>query len=1049
VTSRTFQIAASFAIVLVAYWTYALLALPLIETQASVAKGPDRAATADTQSIDQPPVNDWAILFPENAWERHEAKDICSNDQVHLLWKTYANHADGWVELNPLTIIFMTDDTALDPKERFRHAMVMEVPGGANLRFDRPLDLNRGGIGRLIEGRLRGEVNIRSQGKRPDHQDDLRILTHDVELTEQRITTPNLVEFWYGPNWARGRQMEIKLLPRLGPHVANQEGPNIGGVEQIQLLQLERLHLEMGPKPASPEATLVAPPRPNGPLMPGGFSPKSGPVEITCRGPFRFNLVDQLATFRDQVNVLGTHPDAPSDRLTCDVLSVFFTRPPHTAAAPAKGRPNAPGFDLQPARFEAQGSPAVLTVPIEHLEARAERLQYNLIDGQVFLEDKRETTIQKDRNEIHTPSLRYVPGPPGHKNMFQLLAGGPGWLRGEMADRPGQELEARWQTRLEVRPHAQYQVISLTGGAAIRFQAMGQLDAGEIHFRLREVPAAGPPGKEPELQPDQLFALGNVVGNSTQFSCKAEERLDVWFATPPSPINVDAAVPAYPFAARATPPANSPDVGNAYNPAQPLAASPAPYVPSTAAPQIAAYGPQGPVPGAPHSHMEVSGRLLQAHVVLRDRQQGDLSEVTVIDRVHLQETQTAQPGELPVVVTGDRLDATDANLPQAKVIVVGKPAHMEGRGTSLTGPSIAIDRGANRLTMEGAGTMERAVDRDMDNRPLSRPSTLRVDWRKGMTFDGRTAHFQDAVKVCGETQVLETGSMDVGLEHRISFSENEQQQQAQVETIHCGGGVYVVNQSVDDAGRQTSNDHIHFKDLDLNYITGEFHATGPGHVTSVRRGGAQGFNIPGGPLPGPGAPTRPAAFAPGQPATAPLECLDLTFMTSITGNKNRKDMVFHGQVRAAHADAKSWNTTLEDPDPNHLGPQAFVLKSESLEVADMTPVGGSGSSMEFQARDNVIAEGAIPTATEGKPTNFYARCARLSYSQAKDQLIFEGDGRSDAELYKQDGAGKNVEPFKAQKILYFQKTGEAIVNGFHSLDVNPPPARPAPQSASR
>ena len=244
--------------------------------------------------------------------------------------------------------------------------------------------MNRGtGIGRLIEGRLRGEVNVRSQGKRPDHQDDLRILTHDVELTEQRITTPNLVEFWYGPNWGRGRQMEIKLLPRLGPRVANQEGPNIGGIEQIQLAHIERLHLEMGPTPESKadspifaETKTGTVPRPNGPMMPGGLSSQSGPVEVTCSGPFRFHLVEQVATFRDQVNVLRSHPDGPSDRLTCDLLSVFFVRPPQAAngqpaAAAAKGKPNAPGFDLQPSRFEAQGSPAVLTVPMNRLEARA------------------------------------------------------------------------------------------------------------------------------------------------------------------------------------------------------------------------------------------------------------------------------------------------------------------------------------------------------------------------------------------------------------------------------------------------------------------------------------------------------------------------------------------------------------------------------------------------------------------------------------------------------------------------------------------------------
>ncbi len=50
--------------------------------------------------------------------------------------------------------------------------------------------------------------------------------------------------------------------------------------------------------------------------------------------------------------------------------------------------------------------------------------------------------------------------------------------------------------------------------------------------------------------------------------------------------------------------------------------------------------------------MDISGRLLQACVLLRDQQNGDLTEVTVVDNVKLQETQTALPGDLPLLVTG-------------------------------------------------------------------------------------------------------------------------------------------------------------------------------------------------------------------------------------------------------------------------------------------------------------------------------------------------------------------------------------------------------------
>ena len=121
--------------------------------------------------------------------------------------------------------------------------------------------------------------------------------------------------------------------------------------------------------------------------------------------------------------------------------------------------------------------------------------------------------------------------------------------------------------------------------------------------------------------------------------------------------------------------------------------------------------------------MEISGRLLQARVLLRDQQHGELTEVTVVDNVKLQETQTALPGDLPLLVTGQWLHATEANSPQAKVTVKGEPAHMEGRGMSLTGPNIHIDRGANLLTMEGPGRMEKFLDRDLENRPLSQPGT--------------------------------------------------------------------------------------------------------------------------------------------------------------------------------------------------------------------------------------------------------------------------------------------------------------------------------------
>ena len=1050
--------------------------------------------------------NDLAVLFPPGSWQLTDAKIINSSNQALLLWKDYdTNHGNGWVDLTPLTVIYMPDETVTDPVERLRHAVVMEVPQGAKLRFDRPLDLNKGGgIGRLIEGRLRGPVTIHSQGKQPDHQDDLLVETHDVELSEQRITTANDVDFHWGPNSGHGRQMEIKLLPRLGPRGGDQEGPNIGGIEQFQLEHVERMHLDMGSTSAADHGHMV-PAKPSGPGVPahgpagtpmlGTLSAHAAPVEITCRGPFCFNLVEQKATFRDQVDVLRIQPNGPADHMSCELLSIFFARPTPPPGHPQAGtRPpakkGAPGFDLKPTRIEAQGTPTTLDAPLDHLQVRAERLQYNLIDGQIYLEDAQEVMLHKDANEIRTPSLRYTPGPPDHTERFQLLAGGPGWLRGEMADRPGQQLKARWRQKLEVRPQEQNQVISLLGGATLDFQAMGQLDAQEIHFWLRESPAnlSSPSGSrtggEGSLEPDRLLAEGNVVGKSPQFALQVQ-RLEAWFTKPPpgAPAATATGVAANGLPAPYVPstlagPALTPGEGGVPAPAAAAAPSPASLPTATqGVPRYPPLGGQDPASAAGRqAHMEISGRLLQARVLLRDKQpgesteitgdpvaaakareerdqqHGELTEVTVIDNVKLQETQTALPGELPLLVTGQWLHATEANTPRTKVTVKGEPAHMEGRGMSLTGPNIQIDRGANLLTMEGPGRMEKFLDRDLEDRPLSQPGNVKIDWQKGMVFDGRKAHFQDSVNVIGNSQLLQAGWLDVYFQQPISFSNPRPQPgvagappPSQVERLLCGDGVFVENRTIE-AGQQASYDRIQLKNLEMNNISGDFHADGPGWLVSVRRGTSEGFSLPGGPLAAPGrpaavghhVPTVAVGLGPPQPGpTDPnqLTCIHLRFMRSLTGNRLRNDIAFHGQVHAAVAPAQSWTTTLDSDDPTRLGPQACVLRCDNLQVGKMGPLsGGSGGNLELTALDNVVAEG----------TDFLARCARLTYTQAKELLILEGDGRSDAELYQQKGGeGTDASPLKAQKILYFRKTGQAKVEGLHSLETNQAPSKPA------
>src|SRR5947207_119855 len=99
---RLTRVSVSFAIVLIAYWVYALIAVPLIEPQAV-------ALTTTASTIDPTkPVRTGAdrysrILekyFSPGSWQLATPK-VLESEQAMLVVKDYKNLPDGRVELRP------------------------------------------------------------------------------------------------------------------------------------------------------------------------------------------------------------------------------------------------------------------------------------------------------------------------------------------------------------------------------------------------------------------------------------------------------------------------------------------------------------------------------------------------------------------------------------------------------------------------------------------------------------------------------------------------------------------------------------------------------------------------------------------------------------------------------------------------------------------------------------------------------------------------------------------------------------------------------------
>ena len=79
------------------------------------------------------------------------------------------------------------------------------------------------------------------------------------------------------------------------------------------------------------------------------------------------------------------------------------------------------------------------------------------------------------------------------------------------------------------------------------------------------------------------------------------------------------------------------------------------------------------------------------------------------------------------------------------------------------------------------------------------------------------------------------------------------------------------------------------------------------------------------------------------------------------------------------------------------------------------------------------------TVVDGR--TFTAQARRLSYVEAKDLIVLEGDGRTDAHLWRQLQIGGQRSHAVARKILYWRRDNRIEGNDIRFLDVSQVGAR--------
>jgi len=288
---RIVRISSTFSMVVAAYWAYALVVVPRIEP--SAVRRASGSAPLDVPRIDR--LVGLRGLFRPGDWELDEKTIVLESDQVKVLVQDYRNEPGSpTIELNPCTIIFTPNGASANEEERTRQAIVLqtEKDKGAVLEFDRAFDLQQGSVGRLVSGRLDGRIVIRSEGRSPGPEDDLYAVTSDIQLTEERIWTPNTIEFSLGRSTGRGSETQIKFVPGDDLGGGLRHGLNVAGIESVEVRRLERLHLEPASKSSRQRPAAAK----------AGASDCRLPIEITYHGPFRFDKGKQEATFENHVD---------------------------------------------------------------------------------------------------------------------------------------------------------------------------------------------------------------------------------------------------------------------------------------------------------------------------------------------------------------------------------------------------------------------------------------------------------------------------------------------------------------------------------------------------------------------------------------------------------------------------------------------------------------------------------------------------------------------------------------------------------------------------
>lgn len=1114
---RLTRTAISLLLLLAAYGLYGRLVVPLVEPAARRPSGrasteAERRAARDAVRLARAALAPW---FSADDWELRSSK-ILETPQGMLLLDQYQNLGEGRIHVRPCTMVLWPHGHYDSEADRQRRAIILQAPSGAILQFDSDFDLKQGRVGKLLGGKLVDRVTIRSDYKQPGPQDDLLITTRDVYLTEERFTSAHEVHFRLAGNEGQGRELVVLL-------VRTPDAAGLGGagraVRSLELLREVRLNLQhhgaglfaglaprisrsAGPlgQLSNPHAASSATTSPHADEHQGdshglaGLAAAEGAtVDVTCEGPFRFDLEHQVATFERRVTVRRHLERGAPDALDCELLAIHFQRVPQHMSLPPTGENTAiaqleADTRLVPSRIVATGNPVVVESPLYGVSARATRLEYDLESGVVRLHDRKQAllrTIEPRTGEervIRSTTLEFTPDPQG--NWGTLLATGPGSFRGWLEESGSQDAavflnppadtddaghraaasqaDVSWEQRLHFRLHEGLRVLSLVGPARVALPGRGSLAAAEIHMWLSEAatPMQGPAeSAATRLVPERLMATGAVEIDTPQFIASVS-NLQVWFEhLPQERHNQSDERDTAALKRRGGEAGAAPAFSAAHEPHASVQGSGAPTLLPTMGNVCQTAGPY-----------DIEAGLLQARLlVVGDRTFVPL-EVRAQSAVRLRELCVQATDQTRLALDGELVHLVQQNESSA-LSMVGSPATLAAAGITLVGNHIQMDQAEGLLAIDGHGKMD--VDLPGSQAPAllgSKTPTpndrLHITWSNGFKLEGRTARFVGSVVARRSHEVLKTEELVAEFTAPFRFERGEAEL-AKLARLVCPGDARLERRNLRD-GQTESVDRLWVRELNLDQQTQRLVCRGPGwlHTAARGRGAFSALQVPGpGSMPdesrfsehgmqGVGA-AQGGRMAQGADAGQDGWAGRQAWAVQPGGSIQPDGPARQGRTPGLSFLGVEFQQALEgNLDQRELAFTGQVRAvygpvsrwDEALSAEHPEALGETGFTLQCErlsaAEMNQLADGTPAYDLEAsggaivEGYNFTAHAHRITYSQAKDLLLLEGTGRDDAKLVRRAPNGSQVGETQAGKIYYWRSRNRVRVEDIRGFDVN-------------